>query len=88
MSDRERESRKRRFKERVIIGSKTEEEIEESREEGRKPEVENSLSIKGVLLPSLLILFCIFVLFFSFMEEDVFGKNLYYGRKILKKQRG
>ena len=65
MSDRERESRKRRFKERVIIGSKTEEEIEESREEGRKPEVENSLSIKGVLLPSLLILFCIFVLFFG-----------------------
>ena len=81
MSDRERESRKRRFKERVIIGSKTEEEIEESREEGRKPEVENSLSIKGVLLPSLLILFCIFVLFFSF-----YGRRRFRQKSLLWKE--
>ena len=81
MSDRERESRKRRFKERVIIGSKTEEEIEESREEGRKPEVENSLSIKGVLLPSLLILFCIFVLFFFF-----YGRRRFRQKSLLWKE--
>ena len=81
MSDRERESRKRRFKERVIIGSKTEEEIEESREEGRKSEVENSLSIKGVLLPSLLILFCIFVLFFFF-----YGRRRFRQKSLLWKE--
>ena len=87
MSDRERESRKRRFKERVIIGSKTEEEIEESREE-RTLREENSLSIKGFLLPFLLILFCLFVLFFFFYGRRRFRQKSLLWKETIEETKG
>ena len=84
MADRERESRKRKLKQRVIIGSKSEErEEEESREEERKKTEENplSLSLKGFWLPFLLILFLLFVIGFFF-----YGRRRFRQKELLWKE--
>lgn len=84
MADRERESRKRKLKQRVIIGSKSEERAEEeSREEERKKTEENplSLSLKGFWLPFLLILFLLFVIGFFF-----YGRRRFRQKELLWKE--
>lgn len=84
MADREKESRKRKLKQRVIIGSKSEErEEEESREEERKKTEENplSLSLKGFWLPFLLILFLLFVIGFFF-----YGRRRFRQKELLWKE--
>jgi hypothetical protein len=84
LADRERESRKRKLKQRVIIGSKSEErEEEESREEERKKTEENplSLSLKGFWLPFLLILFLLFVIGFFF-----YGRRRFRQKELLWKE--
>ena len=84
MADRERESRKRKLKQRVIIGSKSEERAEEeSKEEERKKTEENplSLSLKGFWLPFLLILFLLFVIGFFF-----YGRRRFRQKELLWKE--
>ena len=84
MADRERESRKRKLKQRVIIGSKSEERSEEeSKEEERKKTEENplSLSLKGFWLPFLLILFLLFVIGFFF-----YGRRRFRQKELLWKE--
>lgn len=84
MADRERESRKRKLKQRVIIGSKSEERAEEeSKEEERKKTEENplSLSLKGFWLPFLLILFLLFVIGFFF-----YGRRRFRQQELLWKE--
>ena len=68
MADWERESRKRKLKQRVIIGSKAEEGLEEElQEEGRRAEDNPfSLTAKNFWLPFLLILFFLFAVGFFF----------------------
>jgi hypothetical protein len=84
LADRERESRKRKLKQRVIIGSKSEERAEEeSKEEERKKTEENplSLSLKGFWLPFLLILFLLFVIGFFF-----YGRRRFRQKELLWKE--
>lgn len=84
MANRERESRKRKLKQRVIIGSKSEERAEEeSKEEERKKTEENplSLSLKGFWLPFLLILFLLFVIGFFF-----YGRRRFRQKELLWKE--
>lgn len=85
MADRERESRKRKLKQRVIIGSKSEEIAKEERreEEERKTTEENplSLSLKGFWLPFLLILFLLFVIGFFF-----YGRRRFRQKELLWKE--
>jgi len=84
LADRERESRKRKLKQRVIIGSKSEERAEEeSKEEERKKTEENplSLSLKGFWLPFLLILFLLFVIGFFF-----YGRRRFRQQELLWKE--
>lgn len=84
MADRERESRKRKLKQRVIIGSKSEERAEEeSKEEERKKTEENplSLSLKGFWLPFLLILFLLFMIGFFF-----YGRRRFRQKELLWKE--
>lgn len=85
MADRERESRKRKLKQRVIIGSKSEEREDEERreEEERKKTEENplSLSLKGFWLPFLLILFLLFVIGFFF-----YGRRRFRQKELLWKE--
>ena len=76
--------RERKLKQRVIIGSKSEERAEEeSREEERKKTEENplSLSLKGFWLPFLLILFLLFVIGFFF-----YGRRRFRQKELLWKE--
>ena len=78
MADRERESRKRKLKQRVIIGSKAEEGLEEERQEeaGKAEDNPFSLTAKNFWLP-----------FLSFMEEDALDKKSFFGKTVWKKLR-
>lgn len=89
MADRERESRKRKLKQRVIIGSKAEEGLEEERQEeaGKAEDNPFSLTAKNFWLPFLLILFFLFAVGFSFMEEDALDKKSFFGKTAWKKLR-
>ena len=87
MADRERESRKRKLKQRVIIGSKAEEGLEEERQEeaGKAEDNPFSLTAKNFWLPFLLILF-----FLSFCGRFflLWKKTLWTKRASLERQFG
>lgn len=90
MADRERESRKRKLKQRVIIGSKAEEGLEEElQEEGRRAEDNPfSLTAKNFWLPFLLILFFLFAVGFFFYGRRRFGQKELLWKDSLEEGKG
>lgn len=90
MADRERESRKRKLKQRVIIGSKAEEGLEEERQEeaGKAEDNPFSLTAKNFWLPFLLILFFLFAVGFFFYGRRRFGQKELLWKDSLEEGKG
>ena len=90
MADRERESRKRKLKQRVIIGSKAEEGLLEERQEeaGKAEDNPFSLTAKNFWLPFLLILFFLFAVGFFFYGRRRFGQKELLWKDSLEEGKG
>ena len=90
MADRERESRKRKLKQRVIIGSKAEEGLEEERQDEERRAEDNpfSLTAKNFWLPFLLILFFLFAVGFFFYGRRRFGQKELLWKDSLEESKG
>ena len=90
MADRERESRKRKLKQRVIIGSQAEEGLEEERQEeaGKAEDNPFSLTAKNFWLPFLLILFFLFAVGFFFYGRRRFGQKELLWKDSLEEGKG
>ncbi len=90
MADRERESRKRKLKQRVIIGSKAEEGLLEERQDEERKAEDNpfSLTAKNFWLPFLLILFFLFAVGFFFYGRRRFGQKELLWKDSLEESKG
>lgn len=90
MADRERESRKRKLKQRVIIGSKAEEGLLEERQDEERKAEDNpfSLTAKNFWLPFLLILFFLFAVGFFFYGRRRFGQKELLWKDSLEENKG
>jgi len=90
LADRERESRKRKLKQRVIIGSQAEEGLEEERQEeaGKAEDNPFSLTAKNFWLPFLLILFFLFAVGFFFYGRRRFGQKELLWKDSLEEGKG
>ena len=90
MADRERESRKRKLKQRVIIGSKAEEGLEEERQEeaGKAEDNPFSLTAKNFWLPFLVMLFFLFAVGFFFYGRRRFGQKELLWKDSLEEGKG